>query len=133
MGTSFEARCEDCGYEASGSVGGGMRNHMFFCSWPALCLSCEEITTVNMKATPRECRNCASLDATPYLGEQASLSRHGPHKKRRIERMRDGSTYSLDPFDICWGDLKLNTLRRYSCPKCRNLSVAFAEGYMSWD
>lgn len=133
MGSSFSAKCENCGYQAGGLIGGGMRDHIVFCSWPALCLSCEEITTVNLNVTPLQCRKCGGADVTPYLEKHASLSRPGPYAKCRKGRMRDGSTYDIDPGDIVWGDLTLDTLKRYACPKCRSLSVGFSHGYMLWD
>ena len=133
MGSTFSAKCENCGYQADGLIGGGRRDHMVFCSWPALCLSCEEIVTVNMNVTPLECLKCREPDVTPYLGHQASLSRPGPHAKRRKGTMTDGSTFDIDPGDIHWGDLTLDTLMRYACPKCRSLSVAFEAGGMLWD
>lgn len=115
MGSSTDAHCFACGYETLLQLGGGMRTHRTFVSWPVSCKSCQAVTTANVRERPLLCRTCRSSDVLP---------------------MDDASVWQGDGGATeAWGDLVL-TDGHYRCPKCRAFALRFgATGYkpILWD
>jgi hypothetical protein len=108
MGTSSDAHCFACGYDAYLILGAGRSNHETYAAWPVSCTQCAEVTTANHKMTPLTCEKCRSSDVLPFT-ERSVWSGDGQEK-------------------IMWGMLRprlILTDGHYRCPKCFKFELRF--------
>jgi hypothetical protein len=104
MGTSTDAHCFACGYDAFLRLGGGMANHTWYAAWSVSWRKCSAITTANYKQSPLVCESCESTEVVP-MADPAVRKGGG----KAVER---------------WGELTL-TDGEYRCPRCGEFSLRF--------
>lgn len=83
-----------------------MVNHATFSAWPTMCEDCLSVTTANFKHSPLVCLDCGGEKVTPlFTDDELNIIKN-------------------------WGP---PTGSNYSCPKCKESSLAFEAGGMMWD
>ena len=104
MGTSTDAHCLACGYDAFLILGAGMLNFQTDAAWPVRCKRCAAIMTANFRQAPITCEGCESQDVVPA--------------SNRGEWKGDGKVIEA------WDELAL-TDGHYRCPKCDKFELRF--------
>lgn len=104
MGTSTDAQCFACGYDAFLLLGAGMINFQTYAAWPISCRNCAAITAANFLAVPLACEECKSQEVVPVSD--------------RREWKADGEVIET------WDELSL-TDGHYRCPKCDMYELRF--------
>jgi hypothetical protein len=117
MGTSTDAHCFACGYDAFLRLGGGMSNHTWYAAWPISCRKCSAITTANYKRSPLVCESCESTNVAPITDPAIWKG--------------DGETVEQ------WAELTLTDCE-YRCPRCGEFALRFGtnasgHGQILWD
>jgi ribosomal protein S27AE len=117
MGTSTDAHCYNCGYDAFLMLGSGMVNYATYAAWPVTCNQCKGVTTANFKKRPLACGKCKSVNVLPFDSEKLWRG--------------DGEVTER------WGELEL-TDGHYRCPECGEYELRFGtnaggRGKILWD
>jgi hypothetical protein len=97
-----------------------MNNFTTFCAFPIYCKACDALRSTNMFALPLTCSNCGSGEVTPY--DDSSLIAE-PGASTVVEWNMEGEL----------GRRLALTDGTYFCPKCRNFTLRFSPGSISWD
>ena len=119
MGSQVTAQCE-CGVKATLGIGGGMANFMHTCLFPCLCENCQSLVQVNLLAKEPRCPQCGATNVTAYDDPRLV----GSPGQRVVAQwnMREQLGREL-----------LLTDGNYRCPKCRGMTLRFADSGLCWD
>lgn len=143
MGSSVRAKCQ-CGFNKSFSLGGGMHNHLTFCSFPCYCYDCKSLYTDNLYNDELECDKCHSNKCSPFDDQkfhgftakimkpiitykQPSLfGKILGHKPQEIIHFisEDSHIFSWNTKRELGREVYL-TSDNYFCPKCEGISLKF--------
>jgi len=119
MGCSVEAIC-DCGFNASGLIGGGKADFESVCHFPAYCERCQLMVSVNLLAKTLRCPHCRSRRVRSYdhpslqgrTGNEEVVSWNVSDRLGRVLALHDGT---------------------YLCPACGRFTLRFSKGGIDWD